>query len=44
MNIQKVYTPVDDPLALEPGTQALIFGATVLYGRYAPGVPVRFST
>lgn len=26
------------------GSQALILGVTVLYGRYAPLVPVRFST
>lgn len=30
-------------LALGFGTQALILGATVLYGLYAPGVPVKFS-
>ena len=26
------------------GCQALIFGTAVLYGRYAPRVPVKFST
>ena len=34
----------DSPLGAIEGTQALVFGRTVLYGRYAPRVPVMFST
>ena len=40
VNLVQVF---QEPRGVNLGSQAFIFGTTVLYGLYAPLVPVRFS-